>query len=284
MRWKREKAISHTRKITKTSGLELDRSDGRPLQIVPTDVAQFIRLDQCDRYLRLRLYHRQQRSATFLGDFGVVPQPLPPLLRHSGLTYEAEVVDQIEKTHSLIRLDTDRGDGEDDNERILEVIDELPPGETIVISQARIHAVITGWEVRGDIDILRLERNSDGNLSLLVADIKSSRTGKLEHRLQVAMYIEMLESILQQVSAGPLSIDLGILYRGASHHDSLLPDDERQRLADQQQSAQEILGVTSGYLEIADDSIVFRDAVADLVTGEDSRAREVASKPFEEVN
>lgn len=37
--------------------VNLDRLDA-PLSISPTDVSQFIRLDQCRRYLRLRLHER----------------------------------------------------------------------------------------------------------------------------------------------------------------------------------------------------------------------------------
>jgi hypothetical protein len=46
-----------------TVGLdELER-----IRISPTDVSQFIRLDQCERYLRLRL-HERSAGARFLYD------------------------------------------------------------------------------------------------------------------------------------------------------------------------------------------------------------------------
>ena len=53
------------------------------LPLSPTDVAQFIRLDQCQRYLRLRLHERAVNRA-FLRDYGVAPQSIPPLLTRSG--------------------------------------------------------------------------------------------------------------------------------------------------------------------------------------------------------
>ena len=48
-------------------------------RVTPTDVAQFIRLDQCERYLRLQLASRHG-GQRFLRDYDVAPQAIPPLL------------------------------------------------------------------------------------------------------------------------------------------------------------------------------------------------------------
>src|SRR5438270_12474893 len=58
--------------------------------ISPTDVAQFIRLEQCERYLRLRL-HERTANARFMADYGVVPQAIPTLLTRSGADFERRV-------------------------------------------------------------------------------------------------------------------------------------------------------------------------------------------------
>src|SRR5215213_4586349 len=60
------------------------------VRISPTDVSQFIRLEQCERYLRLRL-HERSTSIRFMHDFGVVPQSIPPLLTQSGTLFEERV-------------------------------------------------------------------------------------------------------------------------------------------------------------------------------------------------
>src|SRR5688572_20587990 len=67
----------------------LSERDGHR-HITPTDVAQFIRLDQCERYLRLRLHERAFGSG-FMNDYGVVPQSIPALLTRSGNVFELEV-------------------------------------------------------------------------------------------------------------------------------------------------------------------------------------------------
>src|SRR5918994_4749917 len=60
------------------------------VRISPTDVSQFIRLDQCERYLRLRL-HERSAGIRFMHDYGVVPQSIPPLLTQSGTLFEEKV-------------------------------------------------------------------------------------------------------------------------------------------------------------------------------------------------
>src|SRR6476620_3581561 len=59
-------------------------------RISPTDISQFIRLEQCQRYLALRLKERRQ-GLRFVYDYGVTPQPIPPLLTRSGADFEKEV-------------------------------------------------------------------------------------------------------------------------------------------------------------------------------------------------
>ncbi len=58
-----------------------------PGKITPTDVSQFIRLEQCERYLRLRL-HERTANPRFMADYGVAPQSIPSLLTRSGAAFE----------------------------------------------------------------------------------------------------------------------------------------------------------------------------------------------------
>src|SRR5918998_4195934 len=70
------------------------------VRISPTDVSQFIRLDQCERYLRLRL-HERSSSIRFMHDYGVVPQSIPPLLTQSGTLFEEKVEDDVADHHPV---------------------------------------------------------------------------------------------------------------------------------------------------------------------------------------
>jgi hypothetical protein len=44
----------------------------RPLRLTPTDVSQFVRLEQCDRFLRFRLAERAGQK--FMEEYDVIPQ------------------------------------------------------------------------------------------------------------------------------------------------------------------------------------------------------------------
>lgn len=51
-------------------------------RISPTDISQFVRLKQCERYLRFRLAERAGQN--FMKAYDVVPQRITPLLTLSG--------------------------------------------------------------------------------------------------------------------------------------------------------------------------------------------------------
>jgi hypothetical protein len=54
----------------------------RPMRLTPTDVTQFVRLEQCERYLRFRLAERDGQD--FMKEYDVIPQRIAPLLSLSG--------------------------------------------------------------------------------------------------------------------------------------------------------------------------------------------------------
>jgi hypothetical protein len=59
--------------VTREDEYTVGRDDQGRVRISPTDVSQFIRLDQCEHYLRLRL-HDRFAGCRFIYDDGVVPQ------------------------------------------------------------------------------------------------------------------------------------------------------------------------------------------------------------------
>ena len=70
----------------------------RPLRLTPTDVSQFVRLEQCERFLRFRLAERAGQK--FMEDYDVTPQRITPLLSLSGHEFE----EGIEKGRALLRM------------------------------------------------------------------------------------------------------------------------------------------------------------------------------------
>ena len=258
---------------------------GAPRQISPTDVSQFIRLDQCERYLRLRL-HERVAVRNFLRDYGVAPQAIPPLLTHSGKTFEDRIVAAVAgrfPSYDLVAEHANPHDRQDDNRRVLALARALPAGETLVAFQPRLRTIVDGWAVRGDLDVLRLERARDGALSALIVDIKSSTSAKVEHRLQVAFYREMVAALLAETGVEPDRIEIGVLYRSAA--DGAPPPDaaDAARQARERADAETRLGVADGFLEVVPDPEVYRASVRDLVTGPGSLADRVSAAPFDTI-
>src|SRR5688500_4168701 len=77
----------------------------------PTDISQFLRLERCERFLRLRMYERES-GRNFLYDFGVVGQELPPILGRSGENFEKNIIAKLGQGFTLADFSaTPRQDG-----------------------------------------------------------------------------------------------------------------------------------------------------------------------------
>ncbi len=185
-------------------------------RLSPTDISQFIRLEQCERYLRLRL-HEHTVDANFLRKYDVAPASIPPLLTRSGATFESQVTGAIAAryaTRDFAAEHAEAGDRPDNNAAVTDEAAALPAGGVRVLLQPRLSVALAGWQVRGDVDILRMERDADGALHILIVDMKSSTSAKVEHRLQVAFYAEMLDALCVAAGVAVAAIELAILYRG----------------------------------------------------------------------
>ncbi len=257
-------------------------SSETPRRITPTDVAQFIRLDQCERYLRLRL-HQRDGGYSFLREYDVVPQSIPPLLTRSGAEFEVEVETAVKRNHWKINYVEDvahGGNREDDHAAVAQVLTELAPGETVFLFQPRLSSRVGAWLLRGDMDILHAHRDDTGALHLLIADMKSTTAARVEHRLQVAFYHEMLEALLAGYGVAHEPIRMAILYRGPVE---IASEEDVARLEEQVRAAEDLLGEPVGYLEMVEDAESYLGAVADLVTGETSTAARIAEAPFDDL-
>ncbi|MEJ7761770.1 MAG: AAA domain-containing protein [Thermomicrobiales bacterium] len=152
-----------------------------------------------------------------------------------------------------------------------------------MLLQPRLQADLAGWQVRGDVDVLRLERDADGQLHPLIADIKSSTAAKVEHRLQVAFYHDMLAALFAREGIAHGPITLAVLYRGPAATTVTLGAGEAARQEVQRAEAERWFGTGDGFLEVVDDPDAYLGAVRDLVTGPLSTARRVIQTEFDDV-
>jgi hypothetical protein len=257
----------------------LDPAPESPLSISPTDVSQFIRLEQCQRYLRLRLHMRAHGSG-FLDDYQVQAQAIPPILSLSGHDFESGVESAIRE-----RLPSTHFDHPDpvatDNDTVVAIAQDLLPGAVHVLFQPRLGTRLGAWNIRGDVDLVRLERSVHGALTVVIADIKSSTAAKVEHRLQVAFYHQMLTHILAEAGIAHEPIELAILYRGPA---VLASTPELMALHEEQHAATAALfGADLGLLERIPDAIAYTDAVRELLAQPGSMAERVVRSAFRDV-
>jgi hypothetical protein len=217
-------------------------------------------------------------------DYGVSPQAIPPLLTRSGQTFEEHIEASVRTHSTVINFSTEvtnPGQRIHDNEHVVALARDLPPGQHLFLFQVRLLASLDGWLMRGDIDILRLERDHAGTLHLLIADMKSSTSVKVEHRLQVAFYHAMLSAVFNQHNVPYASMTIGILYRGASHLGAALSPEQQSTLEAQHQAALDLFDVDDALLEIVPDQQAYLQAVEDLVTGPTSTAHQLLTQPIE---
>ena len=258
-----------------------DNDTGAPRRVSPTDLSQFIRLDQCQRFLRLQL-HLRQTSEAFLHDYDVALQSIPPILTRSGATFEDEIGAATDQAFPTTHFEHAVA-GSPNNAEVLDLARNLAPGDVHILFQPRLRAQIAGWRLTGDIDILRLERTDAGTLRCLIADMKSSTASRVEHRLQVAVYHEMLTTVLHEAGIDDTAIGLGILYRGPVEGTVAAEQADQELLQRQREDALATFGTDIGYLDRVDDVAAYTGSVHDLLTGPESVARRVLAKDFDAV-
>ncbi len=101
-----------------------------------------------------------------------------------------------------------------DNEQLIDTRGTSIPASAWSSSSRHLRAELDGWGSAGVADAIDLRRSEDGDLSALIIDFKSTTAARMEHRLQIAFYREMLEPFWPPEGI-QLEIELGILYRGA---------------------------------------------------------------------
>lgn len=176
-----------------------------------TSLAQYVKLQNCDRFLRLRLFPKEE--ALRREKWGVTIQPLTPLLKDEGYKFEAKVVEAISAAGEPL---IDLGDA-----GVAETLDWLTRVKTpTVLLQPSVVGSVGDYEVNGRADVVRLSRDRTGALQLYIADVKASRTERMEHRLQVAVYAYLLRQMAAQAG-----VELGGIKGGVLHlqEDGSLP-------------------------------------------------------------
>src|SRR5207253_8919347 len=107
----------------------------RPLRLTPTDVSQFVRLEQCERFLRFRLAERAGQK--FMEEYDVNPQRITPLLTLSGHEFEDSVEKALRQHFTSINYAEQSAahDRADNNAEVATAARQLLPGQAILLFQ-----------------------------------------------------------------------------------------------------------------------------------------------------
>ncbi|MFN8469235.1 MAG: AAA domain-containing protein [Caldilineaceae bacterium] len=177
-----------------------------------TSLSQYIKQQNCDRYLRFRLRRDEEKALT--DKWGVTIQPLTPLLKEEGLDFESKVVAHIAADGGRV-VDLD---GQDESLTMLWM--QTVQSQTLLV-QPSIGGHIGGVRFSGRADLVLLWRGDDEALCGVIADVKASRVERMEHRLQVAAYAYLLRQMAHGKGMKFHSLDGMILH---VQEDGSLPD------------------------------------------------------------
>src|SRR5438874_13015801 len=134
----------------------------RPLRLTPTDVSQFVRLEQCERFLRFRLAERAGQK--LMEDYDVTPQRITPLLSLSGHEFEEGIEkalgSRFRTVHYAAKASQDHN-RPDNNQEVVSEARKLKPGKTVLLFQPRLSVELAGWLLRGELGLVRLGRQGD---------------------------------------------------------------------------------------------------------------------------
>ncbi len=179
--------------------------------LTPTALSQYLALDNCDRYLRFYLYKgetdrlvkRLSHESNLTGTGWLPVQPLSGLLEDLGNRTEQAAVDALQAQGYAVR-----DLAQFDSQTVLPVLAGLRQQPApLYLYQLPVRGRLGRWLFEGRADLIQVAFDrATGRLKVLVMDVKASRKDKVQHRLQVAVYVRLLEEMLAQVE---LTADFG---------------------------------------------------------------------------
>src|SRR5580700_4443721 len=102
------------------------------MRLTPTDVSQFVRLEQCERFLRFRLAERAGQE--FMKEYDVNPQRITPLLSLSGHEFEEGIEKSLGKRFPTVNYAEKSAahDRPENNREVIEEARKLALGQTVL--------------------------------------------------------------------------------------------------------------------------------------------------------
>ncbi len=185
--------------------------------VYPTDFTEFIGLEQCYRYLRLKMTDRI-KGVDVIRDSGLYPNYVTPIMSLAGREFENNVESELRKHFTRVENFNPRSvnprQRSSNNEAIRKIIENLPIDEPLLLFQSQVEIQLKGWHLVGTVDLIKITKKANGACDVLIVDMKATNEVKTQNRLQVAFYYLMLEELFRIYGVGLDSLQIGILYRG----------------------------------------------------------------------
>jgi hypothetical protein len=158
--------------------------------LAATTLAQYVRLESCDRYLWYRLHPKETRD--LFRAYRVTEQPLTPLLSLKGAVHETAVTEELEAQGATVVDLSEHG--------VDETIRQLATGraQRRVLTQARVEGRIGSFDATGIADLVIVDPGDSGGIRVTVGDAKASRRDRPEHRVQVAFYARLIRQLAER--------------------------------------------------------------------------------------
>jgi len=207
-----------------------------PLRV--TEIAQFVRQNSCERWIRLA--YDERGAAKEIPFYERLFNPLDPVLQQKGESREEDWAQSLrsdgvlelspptgekyptadeagplaissEPSESEENAEEPEDEEEDDGylnwDEFRAAIHGLERGQEGFAREVKIEGEIGAFEITGRMDLL-IVRWGEGGAKLRVVETKNSRKDRTSHRIQVALYQELLESKLEST---PLRIRNGLI-------------------------------------------------------------------------
>lgn len=160
-----------------------------PFRLSPTSLSQFVRFENCERFLRFRLV--PEDAERLQKKWEVTIQPLTPLLKEAGAEFERDIVQKLEQQGETVIDLSNKG-----LEATVSALKQI--SEPTLLFQPTLEAPLGDYFCSGRCDILRVSRDPKNHLNVLIADIKATRHERTEHRLQVATYARIFQKMAEE--------------------------------------------------------------------------------------
>ncbi len=208
-----------------------DEEEDSSFGLTASGIAEYIRFNCCPRFFKLKFEGKDVKKRTWYEAF----KPISPLLYGTGKALEEKKVAEL-KDKAAQYLDFTPYDphirgwdkAEDSLNNLRYVIEhQISQGETadqrpMLLYQVPMKGHVGVWDVKGISDLIAIWPLKEGKVKVRIFELKSSWKEQTAHRIQVAIYVLLLQKELGHL-ASKVELEGGVINRETSLK-SLDPD------------------------------------------------------------